>query len=331
MSRRKDDERIPESLRGSVPAAKRSANLYSRRDVPTAKPRRVTGGIRAGADPAEGPNLWAAQRWMRLIEGAVEAGKASPDQLAEGLEYARIGQTRTLTIGSGAIDARVQGRLPRAYRVQIRVPTFPAAQWERVVGAMLGQARYVARLLAGELPANIEDVFMPEGLRLFPSQPQDVAVSCTCDVEGPWCKHACCVMKLVSNRLISEPFLVFQLRGMPQEDLLERIRAHRAAAGGGTGGGSAPVFMPHLAGVADRPSPKLDECVDRFFAAGASLDDLDLSVHPPEVSHPLLRRLGPSPFDRAKFPLVGLLATCYDVVGAAALEGENGDDDEDGA
>ncbi len=326
MSRRKDDPRVPESLRKGLPEVKRSANIY-RRDVPTAKPRRVTGGIRSGAEPTEGPNLWAAQRWMRIIESAVEAGKANPEQLAEGLEYARLGQTRTMTIGAGAIDARVQGRMPRAYRVQVRIPTFAAPQWERVIGAMLGQARYVARLLAGELPANIEDVFIPEGLRLFPSQPQDVAVSCTCDVEGPWCKHACCIMKLISNRLINEPFLVFQLRGMPQEDLLERVRAHRAAAGAGAGGGSTPIFTPHLPGVADRQSPKLDECVESFFAAGPGLEEIDLSVQPPEVSHPLLRRLGPSPFDRAKFPLVGLLATCYEVVGQAALEGSAEDEE----
>ena len=53
MSRRKDDPRVPESLRTGLPEAKRSANLYSRRDVPTAKPRRVTGGIRAGAEPTD--------------------------------------------------------------------------------------------------------------------------------------------------------------------------------------------------------------------------------------------------------------------------------------
>ena len=35
--------------------------------------------------------------------------------------------------------------------------------------------------------------------------------------------------------------------------------------------------------------------------------------------HPLLRRLGPSPFESSRFPFVGLLATCYDVISKAAL------------
>ena len=52
MSRRKDDPRIPESLRKGLPAPKPPAHVYSRRPTPTTKPRRVTGGIRAGTEPA---------------------------------------------------------------------------------------------------------------------------------------------------------------------------------------------------------------------------------------------------------------------------------------
>ena len=39
-------------------------------------------------------------------------------------------------------------------------------------------------------------------------------------------------------------------------------------------------------------------------------------------SKQLLRRIGPSPFTGAKFPLAGLLATCYDAISQAVIRGE---------
>src|SRR5204863_8879820 len=105
-------------------------------------------------------------------------------------------------------------------------------------------------------------------LRLFPQDPSDLAISCTCNrhasrpmyampsagavqpvVEGetpaaavlaagasaptpasPFCKHVCCVMALLAEKLSRDPFLIFQLRGLAKEDLLERLRQKRALA-----------------------------------------------------------------------------------------------------
>ena len=76
--------------------------------------------------------------------------------------------------------------------------------------------------------------------------------------------------------------------------------------------------------------PPLDQDVGRFWDAGPELAEVDLQLEPPAVSKPLLRRLGPSPFDQASFPLVGLLATCYDVISERATSrngsGAEGDD-----
>jgi hypothetical protein len=63
-----------------------------------------------------------------------------------------------------------------------------------------------------------------------------------------------------------------------------------------------------------------------FWSEPAGLENLDTAPRPPEVRHALLRRLGPSPFkapSEGGFPLIGLLATCYDVVREAALGGDS--------
>jgi uncharacterized Zn finger protein len=278
---------------------------------------------------------------MRLAED-----RAPGEQLVEGLEYARLGQTRAIEFAPGQVSAKVQGRVPTAYKTELRLPVFAHEQWAGVVASMADQARCSAALLAGELPPSIEDLFAPAGLRLFPADEQELATSCTCDVfrgkdsftgqarEGGatrWCKHVCCVMYLVAERLAQQPLSIFSLRGLDEQDLLEQLRQQRALASLARGGvGASPVYVQHVASPIDLSSG-LDECVRRDGASaywsgsqpgGRSLADIDFSIQRPEVSHPLLRRLGASPFKESKFPLVGLLATCYDVIGEAAISGE---------
>ena len=294
----------------------------------------------ATATPAAGWT-WASSRWMRLAEE-----HAPGEQLVEGLEYARLGQTRSIEIKPGLIAGKVQGRLPTAYKTEIRLPLFTHEHWARIVPLIAEQPKYSAALISGEIPNNIEDLFAPMGLRLFPADEQDLATSCSCDVfrgtdsftglERPggasrWCKHICALMYLVAEKLAQQPLSIFSLRGLDEQELLEQLRQQRALAGlARVGGGAAPVYMQHVPNSQELSRP-LDEVLRErgatgFWSAGGSevaLDQIDLSIQRPEVTHPLLRRLGASPFKDAKFPMVGLLATCYDVVSDAAMKADS--------
>lgn len=281
------------------------------------KPRKVRGGIRLASATASYSESWAAQRWLRIVEQLAPGAS-----MVAGLEYAVAGQTRSLSVEPGAIRGAVQGTVISAYKTSITLPVLAHDQSERVISAMTDQAVYAAKLLAGELPANIEDVFAPLGLRLFPAEagdPSEVATKCTCREPQPWCKHACCLAYLVGERFTTDPFLIFTLRGLPREELLERLRQRRAVAGAG-GLGRVPVYSPLVPGVSDVEAPPLSECLGSFWEAGPGLN-IDTPVRRPEVSHPLLRRLGPSPFGvgQGRFPLVGLLATCYEVISEAVV------------
>lgn len=277
------------------------------------KPIKVRGGVRLRRRADEAPSNWAGQRWMRMVESC-----APGDRLAEGLEYARAGQTRAIDVHEAQIAARVQGRRPRAYALTIDLDRFTHEHWEQVASAMVDQAGYGAKLLAGELPASIEDVFAPLGVSLFPRDPSEIHLRCACDDEHPWCKHACCAAALVAERMEAEPFLIFALRGMHIEEVLERLRRRWSAAAGP--GGASAAYTPHPPEGVEALSAPLEALVDSFWEPRPGLHELDTSPRPVEVRHPLLRRLGPSPFGsgRGFFPLIGLLATCYDVASDAA-------------
>lgn len=261
------------------------------------------------------PSAWAAHRLLRLLETAAQG-----DAIVQGLDYAKQGQTRRMSIEPGKILAAVQGRAERAYSVSLTLATYPEAQWQKVGETMAAQAAPAARLLAGELPPNIEEIFAPLGIKLVPTDPADITPVCTCGhittAGTPWCKHACCVVYLLADRLRAEPFLIFKLRGQLVDDVLEGLRQRRAVTS--SAGGSAPACSPRIPGMTDVQAPPLDQDLSRFWDAGPELDAFDAPPTPPPVSKPLLRRLGPSPFDKAAFPLVGLLATCYDIIAEKA-------------
>ncbi len=278
-----------------------------------ANPRRVRGGLKLNKPLEQIATSWAASRWLRLIEDA-----ATGDAITTGLEYAKAGQTRSLSVREGAIEASVQGRRARAYATSIHLQPIDDTTWDRVEEALLDGASHAARLAAGELQANIEDVFAPLGTRLFPLTHGELRIECDCGKDdGVWCKHAVALAYLFSLRLMDEPLAMLTLRGCPIEELSERLRSRRAVSGQEE---AVPVYSPHLAGLADQQDRPLEDTLEGFWDTPMPLDDLDIPIEPGEVDHPLLRRLGQTPFGESRFPMVGLLATCYDLIGERARQ-----------
>ncbi len=67
-------------------------------------------------------------------------------------------------------------------------------------------------------------------------------------------------------------------------------------------------------------SPPLEDGLDSFWETGPEFDSVEIRIEPPERPLELLEQLGPSPFERGGFPLMGFLATTYDKVSRYALE-----------
>jgi len=72
-------------------------------------------------------------------------------------------------------------------------------------------------------------------------------------------------------------------------------------------------------------SPPLEEVLDGFWRTGPEFDSLTRPLDASEKPLAILEQLGPSPFERGGFPLIGFLATTYDKVSRYALRGGRGD------
>src|SRR5436305_3669250 len=92
---------------------------------------------------------WWARRWMAALDGFGWTGR-----LTRGRAYARNGRVLDIEISPGIVRARVEGSAVSPYRVEMVVERFADGVWDRVIGSLARQAIYVAKLLAGDLPAE---------------------------------------------------------------------------------------------------------------------------------------------------------------------------------
>jgi uncharacterized Zn finger protein len=269
------------------------------RDWEPSRPLQVEGGIAARSKRGTIGETWWSQRFIELLESF---GVGS--RLARGRNYARRGQVVELEVEAGVVLAKVQGSRYTPYRVRIRAKALTEHQWRRVEKAMAAQALPLAKLLAGEMPRDIEDVFASCKLTLFPRTSAELNASCTCpDWENP-CKHVAAAYYILAERFDEDPFLIFAWRGRDKDELLERLRARRGA-------GSAPSSA---ATQPSRPAPDpvpLADQLDSFWRSSPALAELHISPLAGQAPDTLVRQLGPAPVELAGQNLIEVLAPAY--------------------
>src|SRR5439155_564443 len=126
-------------------------------------------GIRARSRRGAIGDTWWSQRFIGILEGFELGGR-----LARGRNYARQGQVLELSVEAGGIRARVQGSRPTPYAVSIRLRPLPEKDWARVEAALASRAAFLAKLLAGEMPTDIEAAFAVCRHSLLPTTAPDL-------------------------------------------------------------------------------------------------------------------------------------------------------------
>jgi uncharacterized Zn finger protein len=222
---------------------------------------------------------WWSRRFTEVLESYGLGGR-----MQRGRRYARTGQVVSLDVAPGVIAAQVQGsrRTPYLVTITLREPT--EAQWKRIDRGMQAKVGFVARLLGGEVPPDLEEVFTAAGVSLFPAAWGDLRSTCSCpDWENP-CKHIAAVLYVFADRLDLDPWLVLNLRGRSREAVLAAFTSTSARPATGAATEIAPWWpfapgaMPVLpesgpitaAIVADQPDAILDTLEALDVAIGAT-------------------------------------------------------------
>jgi uncharacterized Zn finger protein len=273
---------------------------------PRSVPCAAKGGIKASSKRGSFGTSWWAKRWIAVLE-SFDIGA----RLGRGRSYARNGQVLSIDIAEGVVKAKVQGSRPQPYAVTVEVQALAAKEWEQLVEALSGQALFVAKLLAGEMPQDIEQVFESAKLSLFPRKQADLKTDCSCPDWSNPCKHVAAVYYLLGEEFDRDPFLLFRLRGLGRDDLLQRLSRLTPA--------TEPA-RDTAEPTAVEPAEPLSADAAGFWSAGRLPDDLFGEVRTPPVSAAWLRRLGNFPFWRGETSLRDELEPVYEKAAQRGLE-----------
>ncbi|HEV7589484.1 MAG TPA: SWIM zinc finger family protein [Longimicrobium sp.] len=278
-------------------------------------PRRAAkDGIPARSRRGEIGESWWSKRFLDALQAVADTSR-----LGRGRSYARTGQVMDLRVHPGRVTARVQGSRSEPYAVRLDLKPFTDAQWERAERELAAQALYLAALLAGEMPRDVEQAFAAAGLSLFPATPDELRSDCSCPDWANPCKHTAATYYILAEAFDDDPFLVLAWRGRPRERLLERLRELRGISSGDAD--AEPGTEPATPSAPEPAGPR----TGGFWRAGPELASLRFAPRAPDVADAVLRQLGPLPPEAGGERVQEALAAAYRTFTAAAERRALGD------
>lgn len=134
----------------------------------------------------------------------------------------RNGSVIDLRIDTGKVNALVSGS--EVYRVEISVHPLEAAMWNAIVKECTGKVASLIEVLQGRLSKAVMEVVTRQGKGLFPL-PRQLGFRCSCPDAASMCKHVAATLYGVGARLDDEPELLFRLRHVEPQDLIQQLSA----------------------------------------------------------------------------------------------------------
>ena len=279
------------------------------------KPIEVKGGIKAKSKRGSFAQSWWAKRWIETLESFNLGAR-----LGRGKSYARKGQVTSIKIETGLVRAKVQGSKPKPYSVTIKVRTLTGSEWELLAEKLALKPIFAAKLLAGEMPEDIDSAFKELGLSLFPETLDDLETDCSCPDWSNPCKHIAAVYYLLGEEFDRDPFLIFKLRGIDIDDFMSIL-----------GKSYVPETAAEIDNIMERPNEKGGSALEaekspispehlpldpesfwgRYPENPEEEKTPPLESHIPPVSAALPKRLGKFPFWSGEEDLSEVLEEIY--------------------
>jgi hypothetical protein len=253
------------------------------RAYPASKPRPTDDGIATRKQRGAMANTWWSQRLVTLLDSYGLGAR-----MQRGRRYARQGQLVSFVVQPGLVVAQVQGSRRTPYVTNVAFPPLTDSQWSSVQREIESTLHFAARLLAGEVPGELEAVFDRAGVPLLPRQWSQLRATCSCPDQASPCKHIAAVLYVLADRLDDDPWLLLLWRGRERSELLAHL-----------GGGARDEIAPWWPLVPGAPLPNAPELPDTW-------PDVDPAA--------ALTRLGPLDVAVRGRGVVDLLADAYQVM-----------------
>jgi uncharacterized Zn finger protein len=170
--------------------------------------------------------------WGKAWGDNLERYSDYANRLPRGRTYVRNGSVIDLQIADGEVHAQVMGS--SLYKVCVSVTTVAEQHWKTICTDCSGSIASLVELLQGKLSSAAMERICTSGTGLFPA-PKEISFSCSCPDSASMCKHVAAVLYGVGARLDQQPEVLFKLRRVNAQDLVQQ------AAGGLPQAGKRPT------------------------------------------------------------------------------------------
>jgi len=212
------------------------------------------------------------------------------NRLPRGRTYVRNGSVCHLAVSKGLIEAKVSGS--ELYTIRINVKTLPPKKWNTLKSRCSGQIGSLLELLQGKLSDHVMEVVTDRQEGLFPL-PKEISLKCSCPDYAVMCKHVAAVLYGVGARLDTKPELLFTLRGVNHEDLIQ-ADAEKAVAKATARGKSKRLAASEIGDVFGIELDPSD--------AGSSIEEAGVKETPPQANRASRTKAGRAPRGQSPKP-----------------------------
>ncbi|NEP20098.1 MAG: hypothetical protein F6J97_24980 [Leptolyngbya sp. SIO4C1] len=170
---------------------------------------------------------WWGQRLIEVLQRFTQAGR-----LQRGRRYANRDRIEHFLIESNLVIAKIRGNAnpyygvyqPPTYTTTLEFKAFSIERWQLGVAEITSKASLVSRLMVDEIPEALEANLSSLGISLLPQTASEITTRCTCpDWQNP-CKHVAGLYYFLAEQINEDPFILFELRGLPRDALYTELK-----------------------------------------------------------------------------------------------------------
>lgn len=238
------------------------------------------------ADARRARKSWCAELFLVAFE---EVSLSSVRE--ESLQLLRRRRVMDVTISAGSISAKIHHADSKPVRVELKLSVLSSSEWESIYRALAKQALFLAKMLAGEMPQEIEDVFRSADAVLLPDAAAAYELITEQHRSEQLSPELGALVLHLYDRFDRDPFSVFAFRGSGREETLYEVKLERRRSLPGSE--STPTMNYGEMGY--EPAPPLGETLAHFWNLGSAARDLRYSIKADELPAAILKRLDPIP------------------------------------
>lgn len=158
---------------------------------------------------------WWGNLWIKSLENI----DRYTNRLPRGKSYAGGGKVLKIEIKDGFLLSQVSGTY--VYDQKFNLVSFSEKEMNMIESILRTRSDLSSQLLMGNFPVELKEIFDNLEINFFPEKWSDINSSCTCPDKANPCKHLASVFYVIANEIDKDPLLLFELKGMKRERVLE--------------------------------------------------------------------------------------------------------------